>query len=242
MKKKVFVAGTDTGVGKTLVSAIMAMFFKEKGIDVGVMKPFETGAKKYGGEMLPEDASTLKAVAGVDDPLDLICPYCFETPASPAEAARVEGKRVDLKKVKEALEELSRRHDLLIVEGAGGLLVPVAEGVLYSDLLKELGLDVILVSRNCLGTINHTLLSLYYCKREGIKVLGYVLNKVNSKGDGTEDTNPTWIKAFTDVPFLGRIPYLGDVKSYLEARDLLLPFVFYSFDFGLLAKVLGFSD
>lgn len=242
MKKRVFVTGTDTGVGKTLVAAIIAMFLKDKGVDVGVMKPFETGAKRYGGEMLPEDASLLRTAAGVDDPLELICPYCFETPASPAEAARVEGKRIDLGKVKEALEELSKRHDLLILEGAGGLLVPITERVTFSDLIKELDLEVILVARNCLGTINHTLLSLYHCKQEGIRVLGYILNKVSSKGDGTEDTNHIWIGAFTDVPFLGRVPYLGDAKSYLEAKDLLLPFVSDSLNFHLLAKALGFSD
>ncbi len=242
MRKKVFIAGTDTGVGKTLVGAIMAMFFRERGVDVGVMKPFETGAKKYGGQLLPEDASTLKEAAGVEDPLELICPYCFETPAAPAEAARIEGKKVDLGKVKEALEELSRRHELLIIEGAGGLLVPITEKTTYSDLIRDLDLDVILVSRNCLGTVNHTLLSLYYCKREGIRVLGYVLNKTNPKGDGTEDTNHMWIGAFTDVPFLGKVPYLGDAKSYLHAKDLLLPFVSDSLDFKLLAEALGFSN
>lgn len=242
MKKRVFITGTDTGVGKTLIAAIIAMFLKDKGVDVGVMKPFETGAKSYGGEMLLEDASALKAAAGVDDPLELICPYCFETPASPAEAARVEGKRIDLKKVKEALEELSKRHDLLIIEGAGGLLVPITERMTFSDLIKELGLEVILIARNCLGTINHTLLSLYHCKREGIKVLGYILNKVNSKRDGTEDTNHMWIGAFTDIPLLGKVPYLGDAKSYFQTKDLLLPFVSDSLDFDLLTRVLGLSD
>lgn len=223
--KGVFVAGTDTGVGKTLFSSLLCLYLRERGIDVGVMKPLETGVPSYNGVRMPQDASQLKACSGTSDPLELICPYCFEEPLAPAEAAKREGVEVDLGKILEAFEGLRRRHQYLVVEGVGGLLVPITSRVLLPELIKAMDLEVVLVGRSGLGTINHTLLSLYYCRKEGIRVKGFVLNRILPQSDPSEEGNSFWIETFSGTPYLGTIPYLGGVASLLDRKDVVLPLV-----------------
>ncbi len=237
--KGIFVVGTDTGVGKTLLSTLLCLLLRERGHDVGVMKPFETGVPRYSGIPVPQDASQLKAASGSDDPLELICPYCFEEPLAPAEAARREGVTVDLRRVHEAFKELSRKHEVMVVEGVGGLLVPIAPGVLLPELIKGFGLEMVLVGRSNLGTINHTLLSLYYCKREQMPVKGYILNRLSPDTDPSEGQNPVWISAFTDVPYLGTLPYLGEVHSLLDRKEVVLPLVKESLRLESLFSFLG---
>lgn len=226
--------GTDTGVGKTLLSSLLCVSLRERGIDVGVMKPIETGVPSYNGVKVPQDASQLKAASGTLDPLELICPYCFEEPLAPAEAARREGVEVDLQRIPGAFEELKRRHDFLVVEGVGGLLVPITPKALLPELIKAMGLDVVVVGRSGLGTINHTLLTLLYCQREGIGVRGFVLNRAVPQTDPSEGGNPFWIEAFSGVPHLGTLPYLGGVASLLDRKDVVLPLVEGTLRFDLL--------
>ena len=167
-----FVTGTDTGVGKTVVSTALARGLREAGVDVGVMKPTETGVPKEG----PEDARALVIAAGVDDPLSLVCPLQFLLPAAPEASARFEGRAVSLDPIVDARHTLSARHDFMLVEGAGGLLVPFDAETSMADLAGRLGLPVLLVARASLGTINHTLLSLEACDRRGLDVVGVVVS------------------------------------------------------------------
>jgi len=237
----VFVVGTDTGVGKTLIASALVLALKEKGVDVGVMKPLESGAVRFEGALIPRDAYQLKEVAGVDDPLERVNPYCFEAPVAPAEAARRERGEIDLKRIEEAFWAMASRHEVMIVEGVGGLLVPVARGVLLPQLIGTMGLPILLVGRAGLGTINHTLLSLYYCKKEGLKVMGYLLNKTSPEVDPSEEDNPRWISSFTDVPYLGTFPYMGELGSITEAKEFLLPFFKEKISLSPVFEALGFS-
>ncbi len=167
-----FVSGTDTGVGKTFVSCALARGLRAAGIDVGVMKPIETGVPTEG----PEDARALRLAAGVDDPLDLICPVRFSLPASPEAAARAEGRTASLTSIRDAFDSLARRHRFMLVEGAGGLLVPIDAHTDMADLARELDLPVLLVARAGLGTVNHTRLSLEAAEIRGLNVFGVVIS------------------------------------------------------------------
>ncbi|MFQ5895774.1 MAG: dethiobiotin synthase, partial [Nitrospinota bacterium] len=171
MKAGLFVVGTGTGVGKTVVGGAIAAALRLAGEDVGVMKPAETGCPEAGcpegeGGLLPLDALFLRTMAGSDDPLDLVNPYRFRPPLAPAHAAEAEGRAVELGRIERAFRTLAAAHRYLIVEGAGGLLVPLSGKVLYPELIRRLRLPVLLVSPLGLGTINSTLLTLRALKGE----------------------------------------------------------------------------
>lgn len=204
--RSIFITGTDTGVGKTLIAAALAAVLKNKAIDVGVMKPVASGGR--------DDAELLIKGAGVIDDITLVNPYCFETPVAPSVAAEIEGVRIDIEKIKAAYEELSRRHETLIVEGVGGLLVPIYKGYLVSDLIKDLNLPVIIVSRPALGTINHTLLTVRQARAKGIEVLGVIINNYDEAKAGiAEKTAPEIIERIGKVPVLGIVRHIDETGS-----------------------------
>ena len=221
MADGVFISGTDTEVGKTLIAAGLAVALQDQGIDVGVMKPLESGAPCFESAPIPRDAFYLKEIAAIQDDLGLINPYCFQAPVAPGVAAEREGVEVDLQRIKSAYEELKRRHQFMVVEGAGGLLVPIAKGTLLPELIKLLDLPLLVVARSALGTINHTLLSLSYCHGEGLDVKGLIINKSTPDADPAEESNPQIIAQFSTVPLLGSFPYLRDCAGVKGNRDFL---------------------
>jgi dethiobiotin synthetase len=168
-----FVSGTDTDVGKTVVGCALVRGLRSAGIDVGVMKPFETGVDPDRG---PLDAIALSTAAGDPDPLDLVCPIRFALPAAPNVAAAAEGRTVDLEIVRQVYTELSARHEFMVVEGAGGLLVPTTDTATMADLALDLGLPVLIVARGRLGTINHTRLSVEEALRRGLDLVGVAIS------------------------------------------------------------------
>jgi adenosylmethionine-8-amino-7-oxononanoate transaminase/dethiobiotin synthase len=201
MNKNIFITGTDTGVGKTVVSAGLALSLKHKGFDVGIMKPIQSGGR--------EDTDFLIKASGVKDEIELINPYYFKKPLAPLTASEIEGVQIDIATIKNAFEELCRRHDVVIVEGIGGLLVPLTKDYFVSDLILELGLPVVIVSRPDLGTINHTLLTIKQAKESGIDVIGIIFNETKKKKKGlAEKTNPSIIERLSGVPVLGVLPYV----------------------------------
>jgi dethiobiotin synthetase len=169
----VFVTGTDTGVGKTLVACALARGLRARGLDVGVMKPVETGVGADG----PRDAHALREAAGSEqDPLELVCPFALALPAAPTVAAAAEGRTIGLETIRRAFATLAARHAYLVVEGAGGLLVPVTGDASMADVAGELGLSVLVVARARLGTINHTLLTLEAVRVRGLTIAGVVIS------------------------------------------------------------------
>jgi len=170
--RSLFVTGTDTGVGKTFVACALARGLRAAGIDVGVLKPVETGVPAAG----PQDALALRVAAGVADPIETICPQRFALPASPEVAARAAGTRVDLPAIRGAFDVLAARHACLLVEGAGGLLVPLYERTDTADLARDLGLPLLVVARAALGTINHTRLTLEAIDARGLELFGVVIS------------------------------------------------------------------
>ena len=204
------VTGTDTGVGKTLVSAGLAAELVRRGSSVGVMKPFATGARSIRGRLVSEDALFLQSAAKVDDALDLINPICLKAPLAPLMAAKVAKKRITLKPVWSAFKTLRRRHPVLIVEGIGGLLVPLITGWTVADLARNLRLPLLIVTRPSLGTLNHTALTVHAARCHGLRILGLVLNSATRATQGlAERLNPAALELFTRVPVLGNIRYAG---------------------------------
>jgi len=205
--KGFFITGTDTGVGKTFVTAGIAAVLREKGINVGVMKPVETGCIEKDGKLLPQDAVFLRKSAGVSDELDLINPYRFKAPLAPSIASRLENKTIKLNNIKECHDKLASQHKVMLVEGVGGLLVPLNETETVADLIKLFQLPLIVIAGSRLGAINHTLLTVKHAQSIGIEVKGIILNYPSFSPDESLSTNQTEIKRLTNLPIFGELPF-----------------------------------
>ena len=207
----VMVTGTDTEVGKTVVAAGLARFLREQGLDVGVMKPVASGAvESAAGGRMSSDVVALMRAAGCSDPVEWVNPYCFTAPVAPALAAELEGVSVDLGRIAACFERLGSRHELTVVEGAGGALTPVAGRLSVADLAQQLCIPALIVSRAGLGTINHTVMTVECLRSRGVECLGFFLNRFPETPDLAERTNAGRISAITGVLHLGSIPELED--------------------------------
>lgn len=205
----IFVTGTDTGVGKTLVAAALIRWARSLGLRVGGMKPAESGCATRDGELVPADAEVLRRAAGGEDPLSLVCPYRMQAALAPGIAAAREGVAVDLRAIRAGLEELASRHpDGVVVEGAGGLLVPVDVSFrTCGDLAALLELPVLVVGRGGLGTINHTALTVEALRARGLRCAGVVLS-AQSGGMEAAQENAAAIERLCGVPALAVLPPL----------------------------------
>ncbi len=199
--KGFFVTGTDTGVGKTTVAAALAFFLQNRGYDVGVMKPVETGVENP--ERLGADADILKWAAGSSDPADLVSPYRLRAPLAPSLAAEKENIRIDFSGLVETAKLLASRHDLLLVEGAGGLMVPLAGGLLVADLARQIGLPLLIVCRAALGTVNHTLLTIHAARTMELPVAGFIINGMSPHPDEAEEGAPHLLSSLASSSLLG---------------------------------------
>lgn len=213
-----FVTGTDTGVGKTAVAAGLAAALRRRGVDAGVMKPVQTGVTPAERDAGRGDGAFLARVAGLDDPPDWVTPVCLEAPLAPSVAAALAGTEVDVEAIAAAHRRLAARHAFMVVEGAGGLAVPVAPGVLMADLAARFGLPLLIVARPGLGTVNHTVLTVAFARQRGLGVLGVVINGYDEAAGGpAERTNPGVIAALTGLPVLGLVP--RDPRVDVEAGE-----------------------
>lgn len=208
-----FVTGTDTGVGKTLVACEIVRRLRACGEGVGVLKPVETGVGPEG----PQDAKALREAAGVADAIDDICPQRFALPAAPSVAASAEGRGVDLNRIDQALKRVKLRHSCVIVEGAGGLLVPITSDFNMADLAQRLGLPVLVVCRAALGTLNHTWLTLEAARSRGLRVAGIVISHSAGSLSDADAANLDALRGEPGAPLLGEIPPLPAGASIPEA-------------------------
>ncbi|MCV9884144.1 dethiobiotin synthase [Metabacillus halosaccharovorans] len=207
--KGLFVTGTDTDVGKTIITSGIAAVLKEKQVDIGVYKPLLSGVSR---EHTKSDTSLLKE--GSQTPLTHkeITPFEFKEPLAPYVAGKLEGRSIYLKDVVNHWNQIKHKHHCFLVEGAGGISVPLGPGFLVSDLITALDLPTIIVTRPNLGTINHTFLTVKYAQSLGIMVAGIIINGKNSDVDLAEQTNPEVIEKQCKVPILGITPRLEDVN------------------------------
>jgi dethiobiotin synthetase len=200
-----FITGTDTGVGKTLVACALIRGLRRRGIDAAGMKAVETGV----GEGGPLDAIALREAAGRADPLDLVCPQRFPLAAAPAVAAAAAGSALDLGSIHAAFAALAERHECLLVEGAGGLLVPLTASLCTADLARELALPLLVVARARLGTVNHTLLTLEAARARRLEVAGVVISRGPEPISPAEVRNLAHLRERLGGLWLGEIPRLA---------------------------------
>lgn len=217
MTKGIFITGTDTGVGKTLLAASLAAFLRDRGYRVGVMKPAETGCPESDGTLIPQDALRLKEAAGCAEPIETICPYSFAEPLAPSIAAERSNRKIDVDLLLSTYGEISAKYDVTLVEGAGGLMAPLLPSYTYADFARVLKLPVLVVAANKLGVINHLLLTLEHASCRGLKVLGYVLNRISNENSLAAETNREVLFGLTGVPCLGELPFIemaGTQKTF----------------------------
>ena len=205
----VFVTGTDTGVGKTLVACSLIRALRAAGIDAAGMKPVETGV----GDAGPLDALALRDAAGGADALELVCPQRFSLPAAPAVAAAAEERSVAVGEIRSAFAQLAVRHACVIAEGAGGLLVPLGADFDMAELARDLGLPLLVVARARLGTINHTRLTLEAARSRGLAVAGVVVSHADAVLSAADQRNLSHLREELGELWLGEVPHLGPGRS-----------------------------
>lgn len=203
-----FITGTSTGVGKTAVAAGLAWALGKRD-NVGVMKPFATANKPFSKKYRSKDTALLAKAAGVKDPDHELNPFFYALPASPLVASQIRGEAPpSIEKALQALQNLAKRHDFMIVEGIGGIMVPLTESESVADFAKRSGLPVIIVSSPALGTLNHTLLTLMACKEFGINVRGIIVNNMPKKPNIVDQKAPKMMERLTGVRVLGVLPFI----------------------------------
>jgi dethiobiotin synthetase len=219
-----FITATDTGVGKTTITAAMAFALKRLGVNVGVMKPFATGTQQKTGYK-SEDVAILANSAQTTDPEELMNPYFFPVPVSPYAAANKLNVDIDVDMVMDRFEKLQAMHDVMLVEGIGGILTPILKNYCIANLIKDMNLDTLVVTSSRIGTVNHTLMTLNVAQQYGLKIRGLIINNIDPAGyDVNELKND--LKNLSGVDVLCTIPHLnnakmGEVAEILQRSNLI---------------------
>ena len=222
----IFITGTDTEIGKTVVAGGLAAALKTAGVNVGVMKPIASGGIEHEGRIVSEDAIFLKHAARVDDALDLINPICLRQPLAPSVAAEIERVSIDLRQIDEAFAQLCQRHEFMVVEGIGGIAVPICEEMLVANLAQRFQLPLLVVARPNLGTINHTVLTVEFARSYSLEICGIVLNASQEGSKGiAEQTNPKELTRLTQLPILGAVPFDEQLQGDTPDPDFLSQFI-----------------
>jgi dethiobiotin synthetase len=208
-----FITATDTGVGKTEIACALLRAARGAGIDAVGMKPAQSGLVE--GEV--SDAERLREASDGVEPLAEICPYSLRAPLAPAVAARLEGCRIELPRILDRARALAVRHQAIVVEGAGGLLVPLTDEATYADLAVALGLPVIVVARAGLGTVNHAALTVEALRRRGLAIAAVVLNRTAPTDDPSVPHNAAEIARLTGVNVVGPLAFKADIAARSSA-------------------------
>ena len=228
MKAGIFITGTDTEVGKTVISAGLALVLRDRGIKVGVMKPVATGCYGLDERLISMDAAFLMEAAQ-NEFVPLTSPSRFRNPLAPNVAAMLEKKEVNVQSILKSYQQLQKHYDFLIVEGIGGLMVPLKKDYYVANLIRDMGLPIVIVSCAGLGAINHTLLTVDAAMIRGLTLCGIIFNRVSVTNYSlAEMTNPKVIHDLSGVPILGSLPMIeglhiescqfGSLKEVFQER------------------------
>ena len=224
MSRGLFITGTDTGVGKTVVAAGILRLLRERGVDAVPMKPVQTGAVRSGYRLISEDLEFSLAAAGLHPDIaekPFMLPYAYEPACSPHLAGRLAGKYAEIPEIIKCADKLLEKRQAIVAEGAGGVLAPLNERQTMLDLMLALGYPVVLVARYGLGTINHTLLSIQALRSAGLELIGVVFNRTEPglpENSFIEEDNPEAIARFGKVPVLGKLEYFEKLNP--ENREI----------------------
>jgi dethiobiotin synthetase len=215
----IFITGTDTGVGKTVVASAVAAALRLKGIDVGVMKPVHTGCPlDRRGNPVPADSIRLIRHARVADPVQDVSPYLFSRPLAPSAAAELEKRAIRFSKILDRYSSLMDRHDFMVVEGIGGLMVPITRRLLVAHLARRMKLPLLIVARARLGTINHTLLTLSAARRFKLSVRGVVFNSTAGKVPASLEATVRIIRSLHSIPMIGILNHAKGIDRWNSRR------------------------
>tara|TARA_Y100000310_G_scaffold281057_1_gene301237 strand:+ start:489 stop:1163 length:675 start_codon:yes stop_codon:yes gene_type:complete len=224
MGKGIFITGTDTDVGKTVITGVLTKLFLNQGKKVAVYKPVGSGNKRKEAPTSP-DLKVVQELSGIETE-HLYSDYDFELFASPHLASEKENIQIDIEKIKKRVEELKNKYDIILIEGAGGVIVPITRTYTVLDLIKELQTEVIIVARAGLGTINHSSLTAEVLKQHHIKIKGCILNFY--KGGLIEEDNEKIIQELNNIKIIGKVPennnlneLANTIEEYVEINNLI---------------------
>ncbi len=215
MAKGIFVVGTDTDVGKTVVTAGLLHVLRSKGHRATYFKGALSGAIEKGDKLIPGDTELVSQVSSLKEPYENITPYIFKTAISPHLAAQIEDKPIDLNIIKAKFEKLKEKYDFIIAEGSGGIICPLInrdeEIYTLGDLIKDLNMSTVVVARGGVGTINHSVLTVKYMESVGIKVKGIIIN--NYEDNYITKDNIKVIEKLTGVPVVGKFKTIASIDK-----------------------------
>ncbi len=222
----VFITGIDTEIGKTEIACGFAWLLRKNEIKVGVMKPFATSSKIYSKDYKSQDTAKLAKAAGVGDPDETLNPVFFSLTASPLMAAEISHKPINLKKVIEKFMFLKKKYDFIVVEGIGGVMVPITDKVSLLHIVRKMNLPVIIVSRPKLGSINHTVMTINACREFKVPIVGIIFNQMPIRPNIVESMTPFYIERLTKTKTLSVIPFMDKrnskkIGSYLRDIELI---------------------
>jgi len=215
--KSYFITGTDTGVGKTVITASIAASLRKRGIDVGVMKPIASGIPNKIG-FKSSDVSMLCEAAQVRDSEDLVNPIFLSLPSSPYDATKILKQSLDMSVVYDGFQTLIGKHKMLLVEGIGGIMTPITKDFFVADMIKSMKLETIIITRSSLGTLNHTMMTVKMCQEYQIPVKGIIVNYFDEKGNSAEKNAPATLHEITNFSILGIVPF---VKNYQKLENMV---------------------
>ncbi len=224
MNHGIFITGTDTSVGKTLVTAALALQLKKRGLNVGVMKPIETGVAP--GKFAQSDGARLRSIIESEETSGAICPYSFELPVAPLTAAQMSGLTINLDTISKIYRLLAGRYECMVVEGVGGVQVPITHRDNVLSLIKRLRLPVVVVGRSGLGGINHALLTIEALRRQKIRIIALVLNRTHPVRSALarvqERSTLEILRKQSGIPVIGSLPYEPGLPSRFRPAVLHL--------------------
>jgi dethiobiotin synthetase len=206
-----FITGTDTDVGKTYVTAGLAVYLRKMGIDVGVMKPFAAGIAQKKG-FRSEDVEILTNAAQVNDPEFLLNPQFFPIIASPYTALKNLKIKPNIKLILNNFKKISNLHSMILVEGMGGIMTPILQDYFVTNLIKDMKLPTIIVTRTKVGTVNHTIMTCKMCEKYKIPVKGIIINNFDTDGYNVNELKRD-LENLTNVTVLGTIPFIDDMSD-----------------------------
>lgn len=214
-----FVTGTDTGVGKTLITAALLHALAKTGLRVTGMKPIAAGAELIDGELWNEDVAMLAAASNTNLPRELTTPYLLREPAAPHIAAQLEHVSLDMQHLLDCYQQIAQQSDCVIVEGVGGFCVPINDDVDTADLAVQLGLDVVMVVGLRLGCINHALLTAEAIKARGLNLVGWVANQIDVNMSH-QQANLQALEQRLSAPLIGVVPWMAAVSAQVAADKI----------------------
>ena len=209
--KSLFITGTDTDVGKTYITAGLAIMLRKMGVDVGVMKPFAAGVVQKKGYK-SEDVEILSKSAQINDPETLVNPQFFPIPASPYTAWKKLKIKPKIALVLSSFKKLTNMHEMILVEGMGGILTPILKDYYITNLIKDMKISTIIVTRSKVGTLNHTLMTVKMCEKYKIPIKGIIINNFDGDGYPINQLKKD-LESLTGVKVLGSIPFINDMSD-----------------------------